>query len=246
MSSGIASLYKILKDDTRKRIIVLINENGSLSYTDLLGKLEVVSTGLLNYHLKVLRDLLNKNEAGQYTLSEKGRLASRLLEEFPEQEYQLQKRKRQKKFWLAASASQVVYLTIVLTLYYLNYISIGQLAVFTIWFVGSIALAYLGYRLQDKAMAPGIKEAKNYTIGYIVLGCTIGFAITFFGTPLASYLSASFGGPNLMRIIDFHVPEYVSILAIAALTGGFGGYFIGKKQAFRQPKWGKWLEEHGP
>jgi hypothetical protein len=88
---------------------VLINENGSLSYTDLLEKLDTVSTGLLNYHLKILGDLLSKNEGGQYTLSERGRLASKLLEEFPEQENLSAKRKRQKRFWLAHGLSKLFF-----------------------------------------------------------------------------------------------------------------------------------------
>jgi hypothetical protein len=47
------------------------------------------STGQLNYHLKVLGDLLTKNKAGQYLLTEKGKLASKLLLEFPEDENRL-------------------------------------------------------------------------------------------------------------------------------------------------------------
>ena len=72
MDSGLASLHKILKDETRRKIILLLNEKDSLSYTDLMDTLEIVSTGMLNYHLKVLGDLLIKNESGQYTLTEKG------------------------------------------------------------------------------------------------------------------------------------------------------------------------------
>jgi hypothetical protein len=45
---------------------------------------EIGGTGLLNYHLKVLSDLIIKNESGQYMLAENGKLASRLLIEFPE------------------------------------------------------------------------------------------------------------------------------------------------------------------
>ena len=48
---------------------------------------EIGSTGLLNYHLKVLSSLIAKNESGQYLLTEKGKLASRLLMEFPEADY---------------------------------------------------------------------------------------------------------------------------------------------------------------
>lgn len=57
MSSGIASLHKILKDGTRRKIVILLNERGNLSYTELMDTLGIGSTGLLNYHLKVLGGL---------------------------------------------------------------------------------------------------------------------------------------------------------------------------------------------
>ena len=56
-----------------------------MTYTDLMESLDIMSTGTLNYHLKVLGDLLGKDETERYVLSEKGKLASRLLTEFPEQ-----------------------------------------------------------------------------------------------------------------------------------------------------------------
>ena len=84
MSREVASLHKILKDETRQKIIQLLNKKGNLGYTELLDATEVGSTGRLNYHLKVLGELLQKNENGQYTLTEKGKLASQLLIEFPD------------------------------------------------------------------------------------------------------------------------------------------------------------------
>ena len=84
MSSGIASLHKLLKDETRRRIILLLQEKGSLSYVDLMKALGITNTGKMNYHLKVLGNLLAKKEVGQYVLTEKGTLASQLLLEFPE------------------------------------------------------------------------------------------------------------------------------------------------------------------
>ena len=65
MNSGLASLHKILKDETRSKAILLLNEKGAMSYTDLMDELGIVSTGLINYHLKVLGDLVQKNDAGQ-------------------------------------------------------------------------------------------------------------------------------------------------------------------------------------
>ncbi len=84
MASNIADLHKVLKDENRRRIIILLHEKGSLSYVDLMKALGIENTGKMNYHLKVLGDLLVKTEDGRYTLTEKGKLASRLLLEFPE------------------------------------------------------------------------------------------------------------------------------------------------------------------
>jgi DNA-binding transcriptional ArsR family regulator len=81
MTSAIDSLHKILKDETRRKIILELNEKGSVSYTDLMDSLGIVSTGTLNYHLKVLGDLLEKDQAEKYVLSEKGKLAYRVLTE---------------------------------------------------------------------------------------------------------------------------------------------------------------------
>jgi len=84
MNSGIDSLHKILKDETCKKILLLLREKQNLSYTELIGALGINSTGKLNYHLKVLGDLITKAGNGRYVLTEKGTLASRLLLDFPE------------------------------------------------------------------------------------------------------------------------------------------------------------------
>ena len=62
MNSGFASLHKVLKDETRRKIVLLLNEKGSLSYTDLMKALEIDNTGRMNYHLKILNDLVLKRD----------------------------------------------------------------------------------------------------------------------------------------------------------------------------------------
>jgi hypothetical protein len=245
MSQGIAYLHKILKDETRKKIVLLLNEKGSLSYTQLLEETEVGSTGLLNYHLKSLGDLIVKNETGQYLLSEKGKLASKLLIEFPE-DYSVQSRKRKKQFWIAIAISQVVYLVTVITLYNFSLLNLGIVISSAVWVVGAILLAYLGYKLQSKPkpQVGSNEERKKFQVLYIGLGAVIGVVIAFFGTPIISYISVVLGGSNLLRLIDYHIPEYVTILFLSTLIGGFLGYNLGKRNCFQQPKWGKWLEEH--
>ena len=82
MSQGIESLHKILKDETRSKAITLLKQK-PLSYTELMDALDITNTGTLNYHLKVLGELLTKNQEGLYTLTEKGILAYKVLTDFP-------------------------------------------------------------------------------------------------------------------------------------------------------------------
>jgi hypothetical protein len=83
MDLDMDSLYKVLKDKTRRKIVLQLSQNGPLTYVDLMNTLEITNTGRLNYHLKILGDLLEKDENGKYRLTEKGTLASQLLRQFP-------------------------------------------------------------------------------------------------------------------------------------------------------------------
>jgi hypothetical protein len=83
MSVDISKLHNVLRDSTRARILELLNERTSLSYVELQELLQIGHTGKLNYHLKVLGDLLVKDEhTGRYSLGEKGTLAVALLSKF--------------------------------------------------------------------------------------------------------------------------------------------------------------------
>jgi hypothetical protein len=62
-----------------------------------MNTLKIDNTGRMNYHLKILSGLITKRDNGQYALTEKGKLASRLLREFPEDTGQLYKQ------WIMAS-----------------------------------------------------------------------------------------------------------------------------------------------
>jgi len=79
MDANVSSLYKILKDKTRQKIVLSLQERGSLAYVDLMNFLKITNTR----KLKILGDLLDKDENGKYHLSEKGTLASQLLQQFP-------------------------------------------------------------------------------------------------------------------------------------------------------------------
>jgi hypothetical protein len=82
MSVDFESLSDVLKHPIRRRIILALSEKNGMSYVDLMSLVEVVNTGRFNYHLKILADLIEKDENGKYSLSDKGQLAVQFLQKF--------------------------------------------------------------------------------------------------------------------------------------------------------------------
>ncbi len=83
MSVDLPKLHNVLRDRTRAKILELLDQSGPLAYVELQSLLQIAHTGKLNYHLKLLGDLITKDEqSGKYGLTEKGRLALTLLGKF--------------------------------------------------------------------------------------------------------------------------------------------------------------------
>jgi hypothetical protein len=78
----IESLSEVLKNPIRREIVLFLSDKGSISYVDLMNVVEITNTGKFNYHLKVLDDLIEKDENGKYGLSEKGKIAVQFLQTF--------------------------------------------------------------------------------------------------------------------------------------------------------------------
>ncbi len=71
-------LYSILSHEFRRKILLLLEKEGYISYTDLMVKLGLDQTGQLNFHLKKLGSLINKNNKSYY-LTEDGKRVLRIL-----------------------------------------------------------------------------------------------------------------------------------------------------------------------
>jgi DNA-binding transcriptional ArsR family regulator len=141
MNADLASLHKILKDETRRQILLLLNEN-QMTYTELMSAADVTSTGTLNYHLKVLGDLVTKNESAQYMLSEKGKVAVGLITEFPDVDYSAEEKKLWwRRFWVAATAIIIAGLVLVIVLNLLGYL--GFVYVIQTVFVSAMSFIFL-------------------------------------------------------------------------------------------------------
>ncbi len=64
-------IYTILSHPLRRKILMILNQEGYVNYSDLLEKLSLETTGQLNFHLKKLGNLVKKDNKS-YTLSKEG------------------------------------------------------------------------------------------------------------------------------------------------------------------------------
>ena len=232
MGSGIASLHKILKDETRRKTVLLLNEKGNLSYTELMDGLGIVSTGLLNYHLKVLGDLLTKNEEGQYMLTEKGKLASRLLLEFPEENGQRGKPKWWRRFWIEALVFAVAASSIVLAAYFWGYIDVNGVYQSIISIFPAIGFSYMIQHVLRNVLSKRNQRIIAKT-GYIAGGIALGLGIAFFGVGIVFRVLQELTGEPLLHTIFWSNGYLVFSLLIAPTIGAFIMYQFGKKRRFR-------------
>jgi hypothetical protein len=212
--SGLPSLHKILKDETRQKIILLLNEKECLSYTDLMDSLEVVSTGLLNYHLKVLGDLLTKNEAGQYILTEKGRLGYRVLTEFNEKNQIIDKRIY--KSWIIFTVASVI--IAILNGYFLN-ISFERVLIVIV-----IILVTFGFAFYIR-----IKPSKSGNRFFFV-----GIGVSIIGSVLTLFFMYLMNVTRLSRNANANF-YLVLALVIFFIFGGLIGDLIGKRRNYVIP-----------
>jgi len=148
MVSELDSLHKILNDKTRRKIVLLLNEKGSLSYTDLKSSLEITNNGLLNFHLKALVDLVTKNEKGQYILTERGKFASKLLSEFTEEDNTFHARKKGwKRLFVVVLALNMTSFSLLLSLTFLGYIDVVEMISGIFGFCASTVCLFFFFKL---------------------------------------------------------------------------------------------------
>jgi hypothetical protein len=77
------SVFKVLKDSTRQRILLMLLRHQPLMYGEMMTQSKVSNTGRFNYHLKILAVFLEKGEDGKYRLTEKGYHVAQLLANGP-------------------------------------------------------------------------------------------------------------------------------------------------------------------
>jgi len=71
-TSDYDSIFAALKNPIRRQILILLEQKGEASFTDIQNAVGINDTGLLSYHLKELNLLVEQSSRGKYVLSEIG------------------------------------------------------------------------------------------------------------------------------------------------------------------------------
>jgi len=78
------AIFAALKHPVRRRILLLLDVKGEVSFTDIQKAVDVEDTGLMSYHLKELALLVSQSARGKYRLSEIGKTSVALLKKVEE------------------------------------------------------------------------------------------------------------------------------------------------------------------
>ncbi|MFX0040241.1 MAG: hydrogenase iron-sulfur subunit [Promethearchaeota archaeon] len=71
-------IYSVLSHPFRRKILLLLEKEGYIPYTDLMEKMGLETTGQLNFHLKRIGSLINKDKKS-YFLTEDGKRVLKIL-----------------------------------------------------------------------------------------------------------------------------------------------------------------------
>ncbi|MCL1977077.1 MAG: ArsR family transcriptional regulator [Candidatus Bathyarchaeota archaeon] len=214
MSSDFESWRKILKDETNRQLLLLLNEKGALTSEELTDALNV-TPGLLGHHLKVLNDLVKKTVDDKYVLSEKGKQVHALLNDLPTS---AGVSRRWKITWFISIVINIVIASI------LGYISNSPRPIFILMLLVLSGLI-LSYALKVKPKSTG-------RILYITLGAAfIGLSWLFIMKIVRDeYYFARFPpgstGDNIISIL---------IIVACYVIGGLVGEWIGRKMQYKLP-----------
>jgi DNA-binding HxlR family transcriptional regulator len=120
---GSDDLFEAVSHPMRIEIVKVLAEK-PLRFADLKRHLKIDSSGLLDFHLKKLNDLITTNDEGNYTLTERGFAALQAVET------------TSKYYWLRAAHKRSYILAVIVSILLNVYILwiVSHLKDYTLWF----------------------------------------------------------------------------------------------------------------
>lgn len=151
-----------------------------------MNQLGISNTGKLNYHLKMLDELITKNPDGTYLLTEKGTLATQLLDELSkETTRKMALNPFPMKNLIRTIVSSGLFLLVMLLLYFYGITPFIWVIYGLTLFAGSIISAIIVAKLPANIPKhPPEKRRTGTKIGFIILGGGIGMVTGFLGASL--------------------------------------------------------------
>ncbi len=220
-------------------MLLLLHEKVSLSYTELMNGLAIDSTGKMNYHLKILNELVVKREDGNYALTEKGMLASRLLTDFPEanrQQFGL-KPKWWRRFWLGAMVSFISFFVIYFAAYSAGYINSSNLYENLVSLILIMGFCYMIQHILRDVLSKNAQLVIAKMV-YIAIGVFLGITIAFIAggfafVGISRLLGKQFEPGDPLYAFFWSDGYLIFSLLIAPTVGAIASYNFGKKRHFR-------------
>ena len=81
-------IFAALKNPIRRQILLVLEQKGEVSFTNLQQAVGISDTGLMSYHLKELASLVEQSEKGKYRLSQTGQAGIALFQKVETQRNQ--------------------------------------------------------------------------------------------------------------------------------------------------------------
>ena len=222
-------IFTALKHPMRRQILLLLEDEGEMSFTGIQNAVGLEDTGLLSYHLKELESLVRQSARGKYSLSEVGEASIALFRKV-EREKQLSGLAVQGYFEKLIGKIVFLFLIVGVTLtvplsadiylsvqnIYASSVSVEQIIVmFLVGFFGMIFGAIL-FTLYDrhynaKSLRTNLVHSTIYAIGISLLATFSACAIHNFELKTMSLGNESW---------PINMTWLISILRVVFFAGG--------------------------
>lgn len=212
MKDDATRINRILANPTRRTILELLRQNMEMSYVEIRQTLGSINTGRLNYHLRILGDLISKNPVtGKYILTEAGSAAINMNAPLS-----LNAKAR-------VGRAKALYIVIVLMMPFTLYLSYPLInSWFYLVMVGTYAysLLFTSYYVWKRATLenrlPGSERGRRFALMYIFTVIFF-FADIYILIALTSYFPAMDNLPPYIRLLVAIIPS----VTVGVLVGNF-------------------------